>query len=298
MKFFDLHKRFWQWVLLIFVSFVWGASFILMKRGLESYSPLQLGSLRIFFAFLFLLPLLFKRLKKFNKKQLKPLLVVSIIGNLIPALLFALAQTQVSSSMAGMLNTMFPILALIIGALFYGAKTQKHRILGIAIGLLGTIGIVLSGDSDFIGDNRYSLYIILAVIFYAVSVNEVKYKLPELDGVTITVFSFMIIGPLSGTYLLFSDFSAALATPDYLENLGFIMLLGLGGSAVSVTLFYLLMDYVDVVFTSLTTYIIPLFAMLWGLFDSETITVEQYLFMLLIFVGIYLVNKKKKKETV
>ncbi len=266
-----------------------------MKRGLESYSAMQLGTMRIFFAFLFLLPLLFKRLKKFTKKQIKPLLIVAFIGNLLPATLFALAQTEVSSSMAGMLNTMFPIIALIIGALFYGAKTEKHRILGITIGLIGTIGIVLSGDSDFAGDNRYSLYIFLAVVFYAVSINEIKYKLAELDGVTITVFAFMIIGPFSGIYLLFSDFSAALATPDYLENLVYIILLALGGSAISVTLFYLLMDYVDVVFASLTTYIIPLFAMVWGVFDGETITIVQVLFMLVIFVGIFLVNKKKKK---
>ena len=266
-----------------------------MKRGLESYSPMQLGTLRIFFAFLFLLPLLFKRLKKFTKKQIKPLLIVAFIGNLLPATLFALAQTEVSSSMAGMLNTMFPIIALILSALFYGAKTEKHRILGITIGLLGTIGIVLSGDSDFAGDNRYSLYILLAVIFYAISINEIKYKLPDLDGVTITVFAFMVIGPFSGIYLLFSDFSAALATPDYLENLVYIILLALGGSAISVTLFYLLMDYVDVVFASLTTYIIPLFAMVWGVFDGETITIVQVLFMLVIFVGIFLVNKKKKK---
>jgi len=295
MKFFDLHKRLWQWVLLLFVSFVWGASFILMKRGLESYSAMQLGSLRIFFAFLFLLPLLFKRVKRFSKKQIKPLLIVAIIGNLFPALLFALAQTEITSSLSGMLNTMFPIIALIIGALFYGAKTEKHRILGITVGLLGTIGIVLSGDSDFSGNNTYSLYIFLAVVFYAVSINEIKYKLAELDGVSITVFAFMIVGPVSGIYLLFSDFSVAMATPNYLWNLGYIILLALGGSAISVTLFYLLMDYVDVVFASLTTYIIPIFAILWGIFDGEKITIIQALFMLLIFVGIFLVNKKNKK---
>ncbi|MCF6365938.1 MAG: DMT family transporter [Bacteroidales bacterium] len=295
MKFFNLHKRFWQWALLLFVSFIWGASFILMKRSLESFSSIQVGTLRIFFAFLFLLPLFIKRFKKFPKKHIKSLLIVAFIGNLLPAILFALAQTEISSSLSGMLNTMFPIIALIIGALFYGIKTEKHRILGIVIGLLGTIGIVLSGDSDFTGNNNYSLYIFLAVVFYAFSINEIKYNLAEIDGVSITVFAFMIIGPVSGVYLLFSDFSSATATPDYLENLGYIVLLALGGSAVSVTLFYLLMDYVDVVFASLTTYIIPVFAIFWGIFDGEVITIVQMLFMFLIFAGIFLVNKKKQK---
>jgi len=297
MKFFNLHKRLWQWVLLLSVSFIWGASFILMKRGLESFSALQLGTMRIFFAFLFLLPLFFKRIKKFKKEQIKPLIIVAFIGNLFPAVLFALAQTKVTSSMAGMLNTMFPLIALIIGSVFYGAKTEKHRIFGIFVGLLGTIGIIFSNGISFSNDSiLYSGFIVIATIFYAISINEIKFKLPELDGITITVFAFMITGPIAGTYLLFSDFSSALATPDFKENLIYIILLALGGSAISVTLFYLLLDFVDVIFASLTTYIIPIFAIAWGLFDNESVTMLQVLFMLVVFVGIYLVNKKKKEN--
>jgi len=296
MKFFDLNKRLWQWVLLLFVSFIWGASFILMKRGLESFSPLQLGTMRIFFASLFLLPLFFKRIKKFKKEQIKPLLIISILGNLFPAFLFALAQTEVSSSMSGMLNTMFPIIALIVGSLFYGAKTEKHRIFGVFVGLLGTIGIIFSNDISLSYNSiLYSGFIVIATIFYAISINEIKFKLTNLDGVTITVFAFMITGPIAGTYLLFSDFSAAMATPDFKENLIYIILLAFGSSAVSVTLFYLLIDYVDVIFASLTTYIIPVFAIFWGLFDGEIITFTQILFMIIVFIGIYLVNKKKRK---
>jgi drug/metabolite transporter (DMT)-like permease len=295
MSFFDLNKRLWQWILLLFVSFIWGASFILMKRGLESYEPEQVGALRIFIAFLFLLPFYFKRRKKVSKKHLKPLIIVGIVGNLLPAFLFALAQTKIQSSLSGMLNTMFPLMALIIGALFYKAKTESHRILGIIVGLIGTIGIVLSGESNFGNDNNYAWYIFIAVIFYAFSINEIKYKLSDIDGISITVFSFMIIGPISGIYLLFSDFSTALTTPDYLINLIYIALLALGGSAISVSLYYLLIDYVDVVFASLTTYIIPVFAVLWGIFDGESITLEQSLFMIIVFIGIFLVNKKKKK---
>ncbi|NPA45383.1 MAG: DMT family transporter [Chlorobi bacterium] len=295
MSFFNLNKRFWQWFILLLVSFIWGASFILMKRGLESFSPMQLGTMRIFFAFLFLLPLFFQRIKKFKKKYFKHLVIVAIIGNLFPAVLFALAQTKVSSSMAGMLNTMFPLIALIIGAVFYGDKTEKHRIFGIIVGLLGTVGIILSEDSSVENSNiLFAGFIVIATLFYAISINEIKFKLSELDGITITVFAFMISGPIAGTYLLFSDFTEALATPNFSINLIYIILLAFGGSAVSVTLFYLLLDYVDVVFASLTTYIIPIFAIFWGVFDGEKITLLQFAFMFVVFIGIYLVNKKKK----
>lgn len=296
MNFFDLNKRLWQWVLLLFVSFIWGTSFILMKRGLESFSPMQLGTMRIFFAFLFLLPLFFKRIKKLKKSHIKSLLIISILGNLLPAILFALAQTEVTSSMAGMLNTIFPIIALIIGSVFYNAKTEKHRILGIFIGLAGAVGIIFS-EGISISNNSilYSFFIIIATVFYALSINEIKFKLSELDGVTTTVFAFMITGPMAGTYLLFSDFSAALASPNFSESLIYIILLAFGSSAISVTLFYLLIDYVDVVFASLTTYIIPIFAIFWGVLDGETISITQMFFMAIVFIGIYFVNKKKDK---
>ncbi len=297
MKIIDLNKKIWQWILLIFISFIWGASFILMKRGLESFNEFQLGTLRIFFASIFLLPLLFRRLKKIKKKYIKGILIIGFIGNLFPALLFAIAQTQINSSLAGMLNTGFPIFTLIIGSLFFGLKAEKNKILGVVLGLIGSVGIVLFSTSDFReGNIYYAFFIILAMIFYAISINVIKYKLPDIDGVTITVFSFTIIGPVAGISLLFSDFSPALATPDFFENLIYVALLALGGSAISVTLFYLLMDYVDVIFASLTTYFISIFAVFWGLFDGENINFLQFLFLGLIFFGIFMVNKKNKKK--
>ncbi len=284
--------------MLIFISFIWGASFILMKRGLNAFTPMQVGTLRIFFASLFLIPFLIKRLKKFKKKDLQSLLIVGFIGNLFPALLFAKAQTQVSSSLAAMLNTLFPIIALIIGSLFYGLKTERNKILGTLIGLIGAVGLVLGENFDFSGTNNlFSLYIILAIVFYAISLNQLKYKLPDLDGITITIFSFSIIGPFAGISLFFTDFTPALSNPDALNSLFYIILLALGGSAIAVTLFYHLTDYVGVVFASLITYIIPVFAIFWGLFDGEKITLLQFVFMGVIFIGVYLVNSTKKKQS-
>ena len=298
MGFIDLKKRGWQWGILVFVSFVWGASFILMKKGLASYTPMQVGMMRIFFASLFLLPFVFKRIKKFSKELLKPLLIVAFLGNLFPALLFALAQTRVDSSMAGMLNAMFPIIVVIIGGLFYGSGTEKHKIIGIIIAFLGSIGILLGGTDGIGGFDLYALFILLATVLYAFSLNEMKHNMQGVDGISVIIFSFMIIGPIAGVYLLFSDFSGAMTTPNYLENLGYIILLALGGSAIAVSLFYWLTAFVDISFVSLTTYIIPIFAIAWGIGDGEIITLEQVFFMVVVFFGIYLVNKRRNLSSI
>ncbi|NPA67056.1 MAG: DMT family transporter [Chlorobi bacterium] len=293
----NLNTKLSQWLLLIFVSFIWGTSFILMKRSLESFTEIQVGSFRILFASVFMLPVLLKRYKKFKKKHIKPLLTVSFIGNFFPAILFAKAQTGISSSLAAMLNTLFPITAVITGTLFYGLKFKKNKIAGTIVGLIGALGLASGNGTDFSDNNNmYALYVIVAVIFYAVSLNEIKSKLKDTDGITITAFAFAITGPFAGITLMFTDLQTSFAKPEALKDLMYIALLAFGSSAVAVSLFYLLLDYVDIVFASLTTYIIPIFAIFWGIFDGEKISFMQIFYMLIIFAGVYLVNKNKPEQ--
>ncbi len=299
MKRFDLNKKPLQMFILLLLSFVWGASFILIKRGLESYSEIQVGSIRIFSASLFMLPFLFKRLKRLKRKHLLPLLITGFLGNLLPAMLFAKAQTQVSSSVAGMLNTTFPVIALIIGYIFYKDRPGTGKTFGIIIGLIGALGIILCADGEFKNTvNYYALFIILAVVMYGFSINTMKHRLKDLDGFTISVFTFAIIAPFAGLTLLFTDFSEAAASPGRLENLGYIVFLGVFGSAITVSLYYMLTEHTSVAFSSLSTYIIPIFALLWGLSDGERVTWLHIVFMAIILAGVYLVNKKSKKDRV
>ncbi|RLD62413.1 MAG: EamA family transporter, partial [Bacteroidetes bacterium] len=111
----NLSNKSWQWITLSIIALIWGSSFIFIKRGLESFTDMQVAALRIFISFIFLLPFAIQRFKKLKKEDLKSLLLVGFVGNGIPAFLFAKAQTQVSSSLAGMLNSMVPLFALIIG---------------------------------------------------------------------------------------------------------------------------------------------------------------------------------------
>src|SRR5680860_943546 len=96
MKFFDLNKKTWQWMILLFLAIIWGSSFILMKKGLEVYSHNVVAALRISIAFIFLIPFAVKYLKKVEKKYWKYLILSGILGNGIPAFLFTKAQTEIT----------------------------------------------------------------------------------------------------------------------------------------------------------------------------------------------------------
>jgi len=293
----NLDKKFWQWAVLIFLSLLWGTSFILMKKGLNSFTGMQLGAMRVFFAFLSLLPFIFSRLKRLKKTDFKPLLVVGFLGNFFPAFLFAIAQTKVSSSLTGMLNTAFPLLVILVSVGLYKTGVKKNELLGVFIGITGSLGLIFGGSLDFFSENYMFLgLIVLAMIFYAISLNEIKFKLPHLDGFTVSVFAFVFVGPFAGGYLLFSDFSAALATPDYKINLLYIVILAISSSTIAVSIFYIFIEKVDVIMASLVTYLIPIVAILWGLLDGETISILQISSMVVILFGVYIVNRADSKK--
>ncbi len=290
----DLSKKSWQWVILIFLSFIWGASFILMKKGLESYTYHQVGAFRLLFACLFLLPVSIPKLRRINRQNLKSLLIVGFIGNGLPAFLFTKAQTQIDSAIAGILNSLTPLFTLLIGLILYRSQVKLINIVGIFLGLIGAIGLVYRGSGEMLYQaNWYAIFIVVATLCYGISVNEIKYKLEDMDGVTIASLGFFLVGPFAGLSLLFTDFSHALSTPDYLQNLGFIAILALFSSAIAIAVFNMLIKYTTTIFATSVTYITPIFAIFWGIFDGEKITFNQFLWVAIILIGVYLVNKQK-----
>lgn len=289
----DLSNKAWQWFTLMLLALIWGSSFIFMKRGLESFTDAQVAAFRIFISFLFFLPIAIKRIKYLKKENVKSLLLVGFIGNGIPAFLFTKAQTQVSSSLAGMLNSLVPLFALIVGYIFYKVRVKKLNVLGVFIGLIGAVGlIVMSSEGAFSASGYYSLFIVLATICYSISVNEIKQKLAELDGVSIMSFAFMFIGPWAGIYLFFSDYQYTLSSPDYMHNFTYVFFLALLSSVIANIIFNYLIKHTTALFATSVTYLIPAVAILLGILDGESVRFEQLIFIAVILAGVSLVNKK------
>ena len=289
----SLNSRSSQIIILFVLALIWGSSFILMKRGLESYNAYQVGAFRMFFAALFFTPIIIKNIRKINRQNAPWLFYVGFIGNFVPAFLFTGAQTQISSSLAGMLNALTPFFALTIGVVVFKNKAKWWNVLGVISGLLGAVGLIAQGATDvFSGDTRFALLVVVATVCYGSTVNVIKHKTSGLNGVEVAALAMAFVGPIAGGYLLSSDFSPALQTADYLENLFYIIILAVLGTSIALMIFNTLVHKTSPLFASSVTYIVPIFAMLWGVADDEIITPLQYLFMGIILLGVYLVNKK------
>jgi len=294
---FDLTKRINQWILLIVLGFIWGASFILIKKGLRSFDLFQVASLRMFIASLVLLPFALKKLKLLNKKNILPLLEVAFIGNFIPAFLFSWAQVHIESALAGILNSTTPIFAFIISVFMFRHKVGFFKYLGLLIGFIGIAGLMLSkGIIGFTeGSMIYTVVIVLASLFYGINTNVIHEYFPKLDGLTITVLSFFIIFPVAAITLFRTDIFSKFTNPQAYYDLGYISILAVFSSAIAVLGINILLKYASAIFASSVTYIIPVFAIAWGVFDGEKISWIQIMWMFIVFSGIYLLNKEPVK---
>ena len=288
-------KRGFQFAILMILAFVWGSSFILMKIGLKSFSPEQAGALRILLASIVLLPLSVRNLKKLNRKDIKSLLIAGFIGSFFPAFLFMKAETQIDSSLAGMLNSLTPVFTLLVGMLFHQTGFRWLQAIGLSLGLAGATGLILAGHGGLHFDtvNSYAFYIVLATTFYAISINQIKSKLSHLSGIQVTSLSFLFIGPVALIYLLSTNFTPVLNNPDWPVHLLALAALGIVGTAMAMLLMNSLIRYSSAVAASSVTYVIPIFAIMWGVLDGEKVTALHLICMGFILSGVYLISRKK-----
>ena len=281
-----------NWSIMIFLAFIWGSSFILMKRGLDIFSYAQVADLRMSLAWLSLLPLVWNQLKKTPTHFWIPLAVVGIFGNGIPAFLFTKAQTQLDSSLTGILNALVPLFTLLIAVFVFKTKVKSYNILGILIGLTGAIWLV-AGDGVVMENAHYAWFVVVATICYAISLNTIKNYLGEMNPIHITGLAFFFAGPPTLIHLFSTDFLEIMNTQEKAWSaLGYIFILAVIGTSMAVAIFNKLVARTTAIFASSVTYLIPIFAIMWGVIDGENIALQHILGTAIIFAGIYLVNKQ------
>lgn len=288
------------WIMFIALAMIWGSSFILMKRGLQSFTYTQVGTMRVSIAALFMTVVGFRHFKHFRKKDLVALAIVGFLGNAIPYVLFPLAVNHLDSGVVGIINSLVPLFTVLIGGWFFGQKATGTQWQGVAVGLIGAAVLILpvksmlNGAFQIEGELGYGLFGVLATLMYGTSVNTLKMKLPHLKAVTVTTLSLATAAPFTVGVSLASGVTDVLAQdPDAWTNLGYVAVLGVVGSGVAVILFNRLIQMTTALFSSSVTYAIPVVAILWGIWDGEQILWNHLLGLGIIVTGIYLVNKRK-----
>ena len=284
-----------KWVYLVVLSLVWGSSFILIKKALIGLTPIQLGALRMLVSAVFLLLIGFKSLQSIQKKHWKYIFYTAALGTFFPAFLFSYAIAKIDSSIAAILNSLTPFNTFIIGSLAFGFTFKKKQLIGIIIGLIGTVILILKGSELNPSQNYwYAFLIIIASVGYAFNVNIVKKHLSGLSGLAITTGNFLLLIIPVLIVLFFSDFFSAFQINEQTTSaLGYIVVLSIFGTGIAKIMFNNLVHISTPVFSASVTYLIPIIAVMWGFLDGEKLSIFQLTGAGFILFGVYLVNKAR-----
>ncbi len=284
------------WAILILLSVIWGSSFILIKKSLLAFTGVEVGLTRVAISFLAFLPYVLIQIKHVDWTRWKLYLLVGLTGNGLPAILYAVAETQIDSAIAGVLNSLTPIFTLILAWIIWKQKSNVWQVLGIILGFLGTSWLLILGVDGISFDNiPYGLLIVLATFCYGISANVVQHKLSDLSPSMIGALSFLFIGPWAFVYLLFkTDFIHHLTTSEHgLFSFSMVSILAIVGTVISSIIFYRLVQLTNAVFASMVSFLIPIVALGWGILDQEALVWMHVFGIIAILMGIYLVKLRK-----
>ena len=233
----------------------------------------------------------FFHLRQIPGNKILPVLLAGLLGNLLPAFLFAIAiRENGESSLASILNSLTPLFVVLIGIIFFKVKIEKKKIVGVLIGFVGLLILTLSKKTGSIDSGL--ILILIATIFYGITVNLVGHYLKDIDGLKIASVSLAFMAIPAGIVMWNQNvFSIARYDEAARGSILIAALLGIVGSAIASAFFYVLIQKAGGLFASLVTYAIPIVAIFWALVEKENVTGLQIVSLGVILAGVYMANK-------
>ncbi|TRZ82426.1 MAG: DMT family transporter [Sediminibacterium sp.] len=277
------------------LSIIWGSSFVLMKEGLTALSAYQVASLRMLFSGLVLLPFAINAFKKIPKEKMGIVFLSGFLGNFIPAYLFCIAETNIDSSLAGILNSLTPLFTILVGLSFFKTTINKQKMIGVMIGFIGLCLLFAAGKNISFQNLGFASLVLVATFFYGLNVNVVGKFLKNIRAIDIVsvAFAFLIIPSIIILYLT-GYFSMSFNNPHFQQATMASIVLGVVGTSIASILFYMLIKRSTIIFASMVTYGIPIIAVAWGVYFGESISILQMGSLLIILAGVYIVNKPQQ----
>ena len=274
-------------LLFVVIAAIWGGSFLFMRVAAEEFGALLSACLRMGIGAAVMLPILaWRGLLGQMLANWKSILFISLFTSAIPFACFAFAVLHITTGLSAILNATSPMFAALVAWLWLGQRLTVWRVVGIVIGFVGVV--LLAGGQAALKGEAVGLSILsvlaclLATLCYAASGNVIKERMPHLHP-------WVIAGGTMLGATLWLAVPSALTWPTAAPSLkawGAIAVAGVACSAIAFMLYFELMQRVDMVRTFSVTYLITVFALLYGvLFLDEHITLWMLFCGAVVLVG-------------
>lgn len=284
------------WASFLMLMLTWGSSFKLVKNGLSGgFEATEVATIRMLAAWVVLVIPGILSFPQIPREKIWWVIFSGLISMFIPAYLFAIAQTRLEGSIVSILNAMTPAFTFIIGVLAFRQPMNIWQSLGLFIGFLGSLLLTLKMSDQAISINEYAFLVLAATLCYGLNVNIVKYKLTGIKSYYITTTTVCVAGSAALLYLLFNNSASAIVSKATANPGAFASLMALGmlGTAAAQLVFNYMLTLTSSVFASAITYFIPVVAIMWSYYDGKSLTFQDFIGMILIFVGVLILNRFK-----
>ena len=277
--------------LLLIVAGIWGASYLFIKVAVEEIEPTAMMDLRLFLAAAVLVPFLVLRLgSREAVAQVRSTgagaFILGVANMAIPFVLIAWGEKHIDSGVAAIADATVPIFVVLLAIRFNPSeRVRGWRLVGVAMGLVG-VG-VLAGVRPEGGwwGVAGTLAVVVASLSYASANLYTRHRFPTTSPLVITTASV-----LAASFVLLPF--ALLQLPDEMPSwkaLGSVAALGIAGTTFALLFFYAMLSRYGSLRASLVTYLLPPFALFYGVVVlAEQIALNAVLGLLLILAGVAL----------
>ncbi len=279
----------WLWVLALGIG--WGASFIFNAVLLREMGPLSVSCLRIALGAVTCWGWVFARGIEIPWRPVLAgqMLFLGVANYAIPFAIYPLAQTYVTSGVAGIVNAMMPIMVVIVSHFWPGGeKATRARSLGIGFGFAGIIVLTLPALRAGAGNEVWAiLFMLLAPICYAVAMNYLR-RFRGIDPAVIAAMALTAGALAIAPVMLAVEGLPRIATP---EGWASLFAIGVALTGFSFIVMYALAGRVGATNASTVTFIAPVSAVLLGnLLLGDPIQPAHLAGMALIFCGLLAID--------
>ena len=291
-----------NWILLLLLSAIWGGAFTLNKYALEAYSPeiLVTGRLLVASLALILIVLVIFKKVKVHPSDWKYYLFMSIVGIVAPFLLISYGQLGIDSSLAGILMSTMPISTLILSHFFLDdERMTKTKLIGFLIAFIGIVILIMPGKNtlhtSLLDGLSSELMVISGAILYSfAAVYGKRFKITDpLNASTgVTLYSAVIM-------LIYLIFNPNIIPNEFgdMSHLSAVLILGIFCTAIATIIYFQILQSSGATFISMMNYLIPVWAILFGvIFFNENTVWNYFIGLLIIIFGIQLSQNKENSR--
>ena len=287
-----------DYTLLVILALIWASAFFNIKIATESFGPITIAFLRVFFGSIPVLLLCFYKKIKIEafSKDWYWFAIIGFVNLVLPFFLIAYGIKSVQSNLAAILMSTTPLSSTILGHFF--TKNEKFNIaktFGILIGFSGIV--YLFSDNLLINDNNFisALLILLGSTCYVVGgVLTLKISKKKNENVAGSILIWVVLILIPFVYFIEKPWNSVPSVESTIS----VVYLGMVSTGVAWLLRFKILKDNGLIFQSQVSYLIPIFGTILSyIFLKEIITPKVLVSLLAVVIGIYFVKKANQKKT-